>query len=399
MTAGILIPEHVPQHARVGLDPILDETMLMPVVAPAVLPPVTETAGLLDGEFGTQGPHPDRFRDIVRDLNEGDGQRFNAHLAECAAPVVGRHHRPRDGQSWANWIAEDAGPDEVLGILTHHNRIVSEINEDPGIQAIIRGRREWMADRLQDGAGDWLHPRMREAAQQLRQDVGIWFGDDLRDAMLRQGADGYCVPDRTNVIMRQFLDTADPAQRRKEAIRAIYGGTAVHELLHTVRVGDWLPYWLREAAVEDTAQMIIHNGDAARALEPSPEAFYMQRRSIRQALLHAGSQHISDRMYMMGVTSEGADSRAAERLTYEIDMSWGITDAMSYVTRRLTALEDNFLKAGRDKFGIPYLMGLAAGQVQQELRDDPEKIFGAGYRKPQPHVGAAGLAGAGVATS
>lgn len=391
--------EHIPRHA-VSIDLTLGETMLLPTIAPQALPPT----------YGPIGDHTekqrnksdlDRFRSTLTSLTPRDMAQFDAHLGSCVQPTVGRRSqllRKPEYLTWATWITQNADTEELLAILEQHNRIVDAINRDPQVEDLAANRREWVADRIETGVDDdWLNPHMSKVAMALREDVDVWFGDDLRDVILRQrGSDAYYAQKDHHVVLRQHLDIIDPDERRQAAVRGIYSHRLPHELLHAGATAEWMAEWMIEVAVEDITQMIIHGGNSVKALEPLPGEGYPNMREIRQTLLRNGSRLVADSIYIRAVSSEGPDSEAARELTRQLSLSWGVPDPLLPVTRRLIAYQSTLrehYKHNPERSGA-WISAQAAFEVNRELKDEPEKIFGVDYKKPQLRAGAAALSGA-----
>ncbi len=374
-------------------------TMLMPHITGAdVLPPVydqlSETHNL-----EVLGPHPARLRETLRGLSPEDAAKFDEYLGKCALPVAsGRHdkltHKP-EGRLWASWIAEEAEPEEVLGVLTQHNLRVSELNKDPVVEDLLDSRREWVADRLVDGVeSGWLHQDMKGVATRLRGKVKAWFGDDLQDKVLRSGAQAYCAPKRTYVVLGQHMNIVDPKQRREAVTRGISSNEFPHELLHASEVAEWLPVWMLEVGVEDITQSILHKGDLSTSLQPYPEAGFFNRREVRQTMLKKGRHEIEDETYIMAISSMSGDTPEVKRLMHELDYSWGVKNMLGYITRRLKTYETQLLEEDkRQPSGLSkaFLLAEAAFIVNDELQKEPEMVFGKSYKKPQPHLGAAAV--------
>lgn len=389
---------HVPQLHGVE-SAAFGHTMLMPhVIGTDVLPPVYDQRSAVHA-IEVLGPHPSRLRETLRGLSAKDAAKFDEYLGICALPVAsGRHdkltHKP-EGRFWASWIADEAEPEEVLGVLTQHNLRVSELNKDLVVEDILDSRREWIADRLDDAVeGDWLHADMKGVAARLRDKVKAWFGDDLQDKVLRRGADAYCAPKKMYVVLSQHLNIVDAKKRREAAIASIYGNEFPHELLHAGGVAEWLPQWMIEVGVEDITQSILKGGDLTKSLQPNTDEAYFNRREIRQTILKNGSREIEDETYIMAISSMTANTPEAKRLVHEVDYSWGVKGAMGFITRRLMAYEAHYIEeAKKASLEVPQelLKARAAFVVNDELQKEPEMVFGKSYKKPQPHLGAAAV--------
>lgn len=389
---------HVPGLHRLD-SAVFSHTRLMPHITGAdVLPPVYDQLSEAHA-IEILGPHPARLRETLKGLSEEEATKFDEYLGLCALPVAaGRHdkltHKP-EGRLWASWIAEEAEPEEVLGVLTQHNRRVSELNKDPVVEDLLDGRREWIADRLDDAVeSDWLHPDMRGVATKLRDKVKAWFGDDLQDKILRDDVQAYCSPKKTYVVLGQHLSIVDFKQRKEAAIRGIYGNEFPHELLHAADVAEWLPDWMVEVGVEDITQSILHGGNLGSSLQPNTEAGYFNRREIRQTMLKNGGHEIEDETYLRAISSMSANTPEVNRLLHELDYSWGVKDALGYITDRLVGYETQLLVAAKEQSletSMPFLLAEAALIVNDELQNEPEMVFGRGYKKPQPHLGAAAV--------
>jgi hypothetical protein len=151
-----------------------------------------------------------------------------------------------------------------------------------------------------------------------------------------------------------------------------------------------------EVAVEDITQTIIHGNDTQEALRPLPDRGYPNRREIRQTLLHDGAHRIDDMTYLRAVSSPGMDSIDSQQLWDQLDLSWGVRNTLGFVSRRLIAYETAYLKDAEGTGMTPAeALAHAAFEVNRELTEEPDKVFWPGYQKPQPHMGAAALVGAG----
>jgi hypothetical protein len=380
---------------------LFEETELMcSVVAPGVLPPAYESGDIVARDALRPGaPSPERFRNTLSGLNVRQGRLFDGYVGRCAETALGRHselvqHKPVDEQ-WASWLAEHADDEQILAVMTQHSIAVQEINEDRNVQIIAEGRRAWLADRLRRCVSSGrLNPfALKVAGKVSGSDVKIWFGDDLRDHFLSNGSDGYCAPDGSYIVMRQHLDMADPAKRRDAALKGMMSSRLPHELLHAGEVAEWLPNWMTEVAVEDLTQLVIHD-DELKALDPSsPGVPYPNYREMRQTLLEGGRRKIDSRTYFKAISSEDWTSPDATRFIHEIDSSWGVHNVIGLVRVRLNYYERLFeaKHSGDPEWYPAYVKAAAAKEVDCELREEPELIFNAVYKKPQPHVGAAAL--------
>jgi hypothetical protein len=359
-----------------GDDEFMQGAPQLPVAPEATVDPIVEAQTFRAELLG--------FQDLQKDK-----------LDPYAAALYGNdmpHNKPRRG-SWSEWLAEDASDAQVADFLHRSAADRAEQQANPYVSEYYEHYRGAYIDRLRDGMAEgWISPYAQNKLHRLstaRLQIG-----DIRTTHLAWKAAEYRGPSNT-VVIGQGIGP-DQQSRVAHITDNIYHSLP-HELSHIF--GRWLPRWASEGFAEQM-NMAIREGN--------PLVFHPQGRvdaqnpyaAAERTLLHtlfyespagteAGAR--AAQLFLRAATSRNGESAEWREFSATLDRMWGRAGMFERVTSRIDAEEIATADEHRDWVSFQ-VESEAATRVSSDLAE-----YGQSQRmqKPQPHVGAAAMSGAG----
>ncbi|MBX6334841.1 hypothetical protein IRY61_05915 [Candidatus Saccharibacteria bacterium] len=380
----------IPEARRLGRHPAPEQVRFVGVAA---CPDIITTP--------PEKPTSETLRDALASAPDWIQAKFDPYLDYTARALFGDQsalvrHKPH-GQSWAAWLSSRGTPSELRALYDMHTANVMAVNNDPEIRGILESRRAWFMRNLYDGMrAKYFSSNTLIAISRMRHTRFV-FGDPLVDEELHI-ARGYWRDGAKEVVLNQKLEVP-LRQQRQELLDFARGLTPAHELAHA-GFGLRFPAWFEESGTEDCVQLVnlLAKGEDPGDLYPSRHSDEDLRRSyawgrlLRYAMLNYGKYQVGIKEYMRAWSSEGPDSPEMARFERAMDRAWGIRHSFRRISARVRKIEEALL-ANSDGQSRIYLMNRAALQVAEELRTDPSKVFGRGYKQQaqQRHMGSVAL--------
>jgi hypothetical protein len=258
--------------------------------------------------------------------------------------------------TWRQWLASEATDDQLVNFLQWHNYQMDKRQKDPELQSAIVSHRQNYKQEIKRGVEEGrYHPDALSAVPAV-DGVEIKVGD-VFDLALQHRA-GYHIRGSGYITIRSP------------------GATIYHELNH--KFGEFGPHWRDEAATSHIEQTIAHGQpNTIRPEERSDDnGSYREQRALLADVLRNVPASLLTRAYF----ARGEAKQEAEaKLEHAIDRAWSqvlpegvsvLPKIDSYIQKLVTRYVNN------DGLLLDDAQLKAAAQTREDLRNNPEDIFG-----------------------
>jgi hypothetical protein len=286
-----------------------------------------------------------------------------------------------------------AAQDEIfISFFRRHVGILAEQQKDGA--PLIKHYDQQYVDNVYKGiAADWISADaygVRKTVPQTQVEITDYW------ATHRRGITGLYHRDRPRIEIPQGLGHS--RQERYQHLVRQMDHAFDHEQNHS-EFGAKLPDWLEwfDEGMSEHVRLAMRFGQPEvlnpGARERHDVGGYRGFRSlIYFATECAPGGYIEPKYVTKGFTSRSLESKDWQAMERQFNEKWGVEDFLRPVSSRVAAYRHRLLAEHPD-WNWHTVQDDAARLTKNDLDVDPRLIFGEDYKKPQPRVGTAALAG------
>lgn len=310
-------------------------------------------------------------RDRLQSLGPKEAQRLNRFLNITFNRPGDHRERP-----WTAWLGREADDGQLTRFFQWHMATLAEQVTSPEFKSSVdRERSKYQREVGQAIEDGWLLGDPAVIANHSAH-VPVYVGD-IFDTMV--GGTSY-YRDSGGIVISQ--GAGGDRLTRSRRLAATIRRDLSHELTHAVFPGGG-PVWHDEAWTEHIDRSLRYG--KPEHIRPSGRhdvtglGAYVPERDLLHAIHTAGAFIVPT---YLGTHAYSAPEGGPERRRYHdaLDEAWGVSGMLFAVTQHHEKLESSFKADGTETDDASIA---AAHQTFVDLTNAPERIFGAGYRRPQ----------------
>lgn len=343
--------------------------------------------------FEVAGNRARQVRTHLKELDEQQKDILDGYLNTAATPFFRNVKEQNDlitNGTWADWLSDYADDEHFMNFLQWHVDLISQQQTDPKfMERVAELKNDYKAHIARGIQEGWLSEKAESAIDKV-DDISVYVGD-IFDTLV-QGRSGYHIYDSDEIVIQQGGGES-PDERRESVIKnADY--TTIHELNHAVLGTEHIDTvvtshlmterWINEALTEHIAEAFIDG--SPEVVTPGQrqkyDATYDAERSLLAALLNQGGS-VVDASFATRAYSGNARDRAA---FYDaLNNSWGISvlGAVNTHIRNLEEYNAAHMQTPRNEITEFRIAEVSVRTALSDLLQQPEVIFGKGYKKPK----------------
>lgn len=298
----------------------------------------------------------------------------NAASSHFLMSVKNRQSREN---SWSDWLSMATTDEELTNFLQWHVAVIQNQQTDPEALALIEQEKHEFKIGVAEGVeAQWFHKDALHALTEVDA-TRVYIGDIFDTLMQEKG--GYCHRDENMIVI------AGPSERGNSSTLRHISHALKHELNHATLGGYGGLRWLDEAVTEHIAE-VFESGQPDIVDPTKRDIFnptYREERALLADVLTAGGLEIPMILLTRGYSEINANT-ARFQAQEAIENSWGHLVppgkmALLQVHSWVRQLELEFVDKGLTAMKAG---SIACRQARQDLRENPELVFGHGAQKP-----------------